>query len=87
MQVNKTWVHRKCMDEWLAFSKLLLLLALVNKPFTLLNLLLMILYLHIHSNNKHAKHTTINHQAMALKQHSSFSCLSVFRLIEKVQIN
>ena len=45
MQVVKTWVHWKCMDEWLAFSNLLLLLTLVNKSFTLPQLLLVILYI------------------------------------------
>ena len=44
MQV-KTWVYGKCMDEWLAFSNLLLLLTLVNKSFTLPQLLLVILYI------------------------------------------
>jgi hypothetical protein len=33
------------MDEWLAFSNLLLLLTLVNKSFTLPQLLLVILYI------------------------------------------
>ena len=61
MQVNKTWVHRKCMDEWLALSNLLLLLALVNKPFTLLNLLLMIFY--ITHTFKQQTWKTHNHQS------------------------
>jgi hypothetical protein len=83
MQV-KTWVHWKCMDEWLAFSNLLLLLTLVNKSFTLPQLLLVILYITNISINKHGKHTITNHQTISLKQLSSFSYLGMFELVEEV---
>ena len=46
MQVVKQWDSWVCMNEWLAFSKVLLFLAwvldLINKTFSLLNLSLVI---------------------------------------------
>ena len=39
------------------------------------------------SINKHGKHTITNHQTISLKQLSSFSCVSTFKLVEKVWIN